>query len=97
MVMPTTVRPSRTSMAATVELSTPPLIATAMGSSGMHGDPAHMRHAGANGFDESVDLLDGIAAAEGEPHAGARAIVTQTDVLQNVRRGGRPPGAPRPD
>src|SRR5260221_410696 len=31
MVMPTTSRPWRTSSAATVELSTPPLIATAMG------------------------------------------------------------------
>ena len=76
MVMPTTVRPSRTSMAATVELSTPPLMATAMGNSGMHGDPAQMRHAGADGLDEGVDLLDGVGAAEGETHAGAGAVVT---------------------
>src|SRR5260370_19119458 len=93
MVMPTTVRPSRTSMAATVELSTPPLMATAIGNSGMHGDPAQMRHAGADGFDEGVHLLDGIAAAEGEAHAGAGAAVTQADGLQNVRRRERSAGA----
>src|ERR1039458_3384633 len=105
MVMPTTVRPSRTSMAATVELSTPPLMATAMGdsvltfgttvthsgtttplrswlrlephavavSSGMHRDPAQMRDAGADGFDERVHLRGGVGAAEGEAHAGAGA------------------------
>src|SRR5260370_42452225 len=93
MVMPTTVRPSRTSMAATVELSTPPLMATAIGNSGMHGDPAQMRHAGADSFDEGVHLLDGIAAAEGEAHAGAGAVVTQADGLQNVRRRERSAGA----
>src|ERR1019366_4914355 len=86
MVMPTTVRPSRTSMAATVELSTPPLMATAMGNSGMHRDPAQMRHAGSDGFDERVPLPGGIAAPQGEAHAGARAIVAQADSLQHVGR-----------
>src|ERR1039458_2922021 len=87
MVMPTTVRPWRTSIAATVELSTPPLMATAMGNSGMHRNPAQMRHAGADGLDERVHLGGGIAAPEGEAHAGARAIVREADGLQDV--GGR--------
>src|ERR1035441_5537807 len=103
MVMPTTARPWRTNMAATVELSTPPLMATAMGgelaggsacptatamgNSGMHRNPAQMRHAGADGLDERVHLGDGIAAPEGEAHAGARAIVREADGLQDV--GGR--------
>src|ERR1017187_2418335 len=96
MVMPTTVRPSRTSMAATVELSTPPLMATAMGDSGMHRDPAQMRDAGADGFDERVHLRGGVGAAEGEAHAGAGAEVTQADGFQDVRRGERSARAGRP-
>src|ERR1022692_2989667 len=106
MVMPTTVRPWLTSMAATVELSTPPLMATAMegelaggvpsgsacptatamGCSGMHGNPAQMRHAGADGFDERVHLRGGVAAPQGEAHAGARAIIGEADGLQHVGR-----------
>src|ERR1017187_1952781 len=114
MVMPTTVRPSRTSMAATVELSTPPLMATAMGrelaggsacptetatamgDSGMHRDPAQMRDAGADGFDERVHVRGGVGAAEGEAHAGAGAEVTQADGFQDVRRGERSARAGRP-
>src|SRR4029077_18727756 len=95
MVMPTTVRPSRTSMAATVELSTPPLMATAMGNSGMHRNPAQMRYAGSDGFDQCVHLTRGIGAAEGEAHAGASAIVAQSDGLQHVRGGERSTGAGR--
>src|SRR6185437_9454540 len=95
MVMPTTVRPSCTSIAATVELSTPPLMATAMGNSGMHRNPAQMRHAGSDGFDQRVHLARGIGAAEGEAHAGAGAIVAQSDGLQHMRRGERSAGACR--
>src|ERR1039458_2926760 len=102
MVMPTTVRPWRTNMAATVELSTPPLMATAMGgelaggsacptstamgNSGMHRNPAQMRHTGTDGLDERVHLSDGIAAAQGEAHAGASTIVREADGLQHVGR-----------
>src|ERR1039458_6902130 len=102
MVMPPPVRPGRTSMAGAVELSTPPLMATAMGeelaggsacptstamgSSGMHRNPAQMRHAGADGLDERVHLGRSIAAPEGEAHAGARAIVGEADGLQHVGR-----------
>src|SRR5260370_38948617 len=93
MVTQTTARTSSRSMGATVEMSTPPLMATAIGNSGMQGDPAQLRHAGADGFDEGVHLLDGIAAAEGEAHAGAGAVVTQADGLQNVRRRERSAGA----
>src|SRR5262245_18602067 len=95
MVMPTTVRPSRTSMAATVELSTPPLMATATGNSGMHRNPAQVRDAGADSFYERVHLLDGIGAAEGEAHAGAGAVVAQADGLQYMRGRKRSAGAGR--
>src|ERR1035437_108538 len=100
MVMPTTVRPWRTSMAATVELSTPPLMATAMGgamgNSGMHRNPAQVRHARADGFDERVHLPGGIGAAERKAHAGPGAVVTQADGLQHVRGRERSAGAGRP-
>src|SRR5437762_6280456 len=87
MVMPTTVRPSRTNMAATVELPTPPLMATAMGNSGMHRNPAQMRHAGSDGLDQRVHLTRRVRAAEGEAHAGPGTIIAQSDGLQYV--GGR--------
>src|SRR3954454_18999775 len=90
MVMPTTERPSRTSIAATTELSTPPLIATAMGrskmgTSGMHGNPAQMRYAGPDGLDKGVHLLHRVGAPQGETHARPGAIVAQPDGLQHVR------------
>src|SRR3954447_19632393 len=93
MVMPTTLRPSRTSMAATVELSTPPLMATATGNSGMHRNPAQMGDAGGNGRDERLHLLGGVGASQGEAHAGARTVVAQTDGLQYVGGRKRPAGA----
>src|SRR5678815_989037 len=84
MVSPTTLRPSRTKSAATVELSTPPLIATAMGCSdmhcsdmncsGMHGNSAQVRDRGFERFHERVHLLDCVETAERESHAGARAV-----------------------
>src|SRR5437588_398052 len=65
MVRPTTERPWRTRSAATVELSTPPLMATAIGAvSGMHADSAQMGDRGLDGLDECIDLLDGVGAAE---------------------------------
>src|SRR5690349_20807648 len=85
-VMPTMEWPCRTRSAATVELSTPPLIATAMGSSGMHGNPSQMRDRCADGLGERVDLLNGVAAAEGETHAGAGAVVGEADGGEDVRR-----------
>src|ERR1039458_2245742 len=90
MVIPTTARPSRTSIAATVELSTPPLMATAMGDSEMPGssmnaDPAQMRHARPNGVDQCVYLLHRIAAPQRKAHTGARALIGEPNRFQNVR------------
>src|SRR4051812_41740695 len=96
MVIPTTVRPSRTSMAATTELSTPPLMATAMGCSGMDGNPAKMRHARRDGLDQSIDLFHRVGTPQRKPHAGTGAIVSESDGLQDVRRRERATGTGRP-
>src|SRR5690349_22393280 len=85
MVSPTTLRPWRTRSAATVELSTPPLMATAMGFSGMHADSAQMGDAGLDGFDQRVNLLGGVGAAERKTHAGTGAVVGEPDRLEHVR------------
>src|ERR1039457_1604136 len=75
MVMPTTVRPWRTSIAATVELSTPPLMATAMGNSGMHRNPAQMRHAGADGLED----VGGREGSAGTGRAGGDGEAAQIE------------------
>src|SRR4051812_24141731 len=97
-VIPTMERPSRTRSAAAVELSTPPLIATAMGCveiSGMDRDPPEVRDGCANRVGERVDLFDGVAAAQREAHAGARAIIAETDAGEHVRGRERAAGAGR--
>src|SRR5437660_5674064 len=93
MVRPTTERPWRTSSAATVELSTPPLMATAMGFSGMHADSAQVGDAGLDGVDERVHLLRGVGAAEREAHAGAGTVVGEADGFEHVRGSQRARGA----
>src|SRR5256885_2032207 len=96
MVRPTTGLPSRTRSAATTELSTPPLMATAMGFvSGMHADSAQMGDARLDGLHERVDLFGGVGAAERETHAGAGAVVGESNGLQHVRWGERSAGAGR--
>src|ERR1017187_2914820 len=84
MVNPTTVFPWRTSSAATVELSTPPDIATAMGallesSSGMDGNAAQVRHRGFERLCQPIHLGGGVGAAQRKTHAGAGAIRVEPD------------------
>src|SRR6516162_66865 len=94
--MPTTARPSRTSRAATVELSTPPLMATAMGCcSGMHGDSAQVGHGRGDRVGERVDLFGGVGPAEREAHAGAGAVGVHSDGGEDMRRGDGAGGAGR--
>ena len=81
------------SIAATVELSTPPLIATAMGrfkviDSGMRvhrrGNLAEVSDTVLDRVNESVHLLAGVGAAEREPNAAG-----QGDGPVGIRRGRR--------
>src|SRR5215831_12831370 len=90
MVSPTTAWPWRTRSAATVELSTPPLMATAMGFSSMHADSAQMGDAGLYGLDERIHLFGGVRPSQGKAHAGARAIVGEPDSFEHMRRCERP-------
>ena len=74
MVRPTTARPWRTSSAATVELSTPPLMATAMGAvSGMHGDSAQMRHGRLRRASTSASTCSAVLERPSENRMLARA------------------------
>src|ERR1019366_1214636 len=87
---PTTVFPWRTSSAATVELSTPPDIATAMGallesSSGMDGNAAQVRHRGFERLCQPIHLGGGVGAAQRKTHAGAGAIRVEPDGGERVR------------
>src|SRR5260370_36593650 len=92
-VSPITGRPWRTRSAATVELSTPPLIATAMGKataigkSGMHGNSAQVRDGSFESACQGVHLFEGVRAAQGKAHAGTGAIARETDGRKHVRRG----------
>src|SRR6266481_4337410 len=89
-VSPMILWPSRASRPATVELSTPPLIATAMGLSGMGWsqwrDFAQMSDRVYYRFDEGVDLFNRIGSAEGEANAGAGPLGAQSDSEHHVRR-----------
>src|ERR1700674_37246 len=87
MASPTTLRPWRTSSAATVELSTPPLMATAMGVSSMHGDSSQVRHRGFQGFEERIHLFGRVGAAQGKSDTGARPLRRKPHGGENV--GGR--------
>src|SRR5207253_6068064 len=73
-VSPMILWPSRASRPATVELSTPPLMATAIGFSGMggseRGDFAQMRNRAGDRVDEGIDLLGGIRPAQRKANTG---------------------------
>src|ERR1017187_8141652 len=86
MVRPTTARPSRASMAATVELSTPPLMATAMGGSGMPGDPPQMLDGARERVHQRVNLAGRVGAPQRETHAGARPFRGQAHIDEHVGR-----------
>src|SRR5579863_3813872 len=89
MVRPATLWPSRLSNAATVELSTPPDIATAIRSAIVRAhcrrDPAQMCDAGFDRFDQSIDLFFRVLGPERKTHAGARFLRRQAHGEQNVR------------
>src|SRR5437867_7779136 len=82
-VSPMMLWPSRASRPATVELSTPPLMATAMRFSGMGGSQwrnfAQMRDRVHYRFDQRADLFHGIGPAQREANAGARPLGAQSD------------------
>src|SRR5213082_3843616 len=67
-------------------------------SSGMHRDPAQMRHRGPQRVHQRIHLLGVVPAAEGEPHTGARTLGGKADGGEHVgrrkraRRTGRPCG-----
>src|SRR4051794_11455725 len=99
MVRPIILWPSRARRPATVELSTPPLIATAMGLSGMCGSQwrnfSEVRNRAGYGVDEGVHLLRCVRAAERKANAGAGAPLSGADGEQHVRRLDRAAGARR--
>src|SRR5262252_6961775 len=85
-VSPTMGWPWRARSAATVELSTPPLMATAIEASGMDGDSAQVRGGLGDRFGKGIDLFGGIGTAEREPHARTGALTGEADGGENVRR-----------
>src|ERR1022692_2807168 len=94
--MPTILWPWRTSSAATVELSTPPLMATAMGAgSGMDGNSSQMGYRGFQRVHQGIHLFGRGGAAEGEAQAGARTVRRKSQGGEHVgwrdgaRRAGR--------
>src|SRR6185295_19544544 len=95
MVRPMTGRPRDASSAATVELSTPPLIATAIGravfaESGMgfrnRGDFTKVGNRLFDGIGKHIHLLAGVALAKRKANARARLVGRQSDGGQHVRR-----------
>ena len=97
MVIPMTRWPSRISMPATVELSTPPDMATRMVSgissvvrlparSAFRRDTAKMSDAVDDGVGESVYLFHGVGCAERDADRRAGLAVAQADGAQHVRR-----------
>ena len=96
MVRPMTVRPWRASSAATVELSTPPLMATAMGALRHRtGNPPQMRDRRGQRLHQRVHLLGRVGAAQRNAQAGARALGGDPHGGQHVRRRHRPARAGR--
>src|SRR5438045_6026913 len=83
MVRPIMLWPFRASRPATVELSTPPLMATAIGFSGMGGSQwrnlAQMRDRVHHGLDQRIDLLRRVGSAERKTDAGARPLSPESD------------------
>src|SRR5579872_1235682 len=94
MVRPTTGRPWRWSMAATTELSTPPDIATAIGAtafggSGMYhdrGDFSQVRRGLCDSFDQRVNLLGRVVAAQRKSETPAGLRAREPNGQQDVRR-----------
>src|SRR4051794_20690933 len=86
MVSPTMRSPRECSRAATVELSTPPDIATAVMESGMDGDTAQLARAGRDCVDQRVYLLDGVRTANGNTKTGSSVVTAEPDRGQHVRR-----------
>src|SRR5260370_31881560 len=81
--------PSRASRPATVELSTPPLMATAMVFAGMGGCQGRNFSEMGDGVhysvNQGVDLLLGVGSTERKPDTGARALRSQADREEHVR------------
>src|SRR5229473_31753 len=88
MVSPMMLWPSRTSNPATVELSTPPLIATVIVFSGMGGSErrnlSQMRHRVRYSLDQDVDLLWRVGSPERKSDAGARPLRREADSQKHV-------------
>lgn len=84
--MPTMLAPSRFMSPATTELSTPPLMATAMrGVSGIDGgEPPEVSGRGRDGVDERVDLFDGVAEAEREADGRLGLFAGEADGGEDV-------------
>src|SRR5438045_494978 len=85
--------PFLASRPATVELSTPPLMATAMMFSDMGGSQrrnfSEMRARVHHGVNQRVDLRLGIRSPQRKPDAAARPLQRLADRQQHVRRLGR--------
>src|ERR1700722_20044328 len=98
MVRPAMLWPSRLSSAATVELSTPPDMATAMrsdmlrrGLPGVLSDDrwryaAQVHDAGLDCLDQAIDLFFRVLWPQREAHAGAGFLRRQAHGEKNVRR-----------
>jgi len=70
-------------------------MATAMGSSGMYGDSAEVRHRGLERLHQASTCSAGGAAAQRKTHAGARAFRRKADGGEDVRRSHGAAGAGR--
>src|SRR5260370_8150220 len=97
MVSPMMLWPSRASRPARVELSTPPLIATAMVFSGMGGCQGRNFSEMGDGVhysvNQGVDLLLGVGSPQRKPDTGARALRSQAareNPLPALDRSARP-------
>src|SRR5690348_16986789 len=82
--------------AATVELSTPPDIATAMRGAGMDGYPSQFPGADLQCFDESFGLLERVEPARGNAQRRPGVRARKADGLQYVGRLGSAAGAGGP-
>src|SRR5260370_39564769 len=89
MVSPMMLWPSRASRPARVELSTPPLMATAMVFSGMGGCQGRNFSEMGDGVhysvNQGVDLLLGVGSTERKPDTGPRALRGQAEREEHGR------------
>jgi hypothetical protein len=77
--------PSRFMRPATTELSTPPLMATARrGLEVDRGEPPEVSGGAGDGGDEGVDLVDGVAEAEGKADGGLGLFAGKADAGEDV-------------